>query len=388
MQLAVCLVRPFGRRRGRPAGCQAPIEGNQGAEAGRTSNVKLAPGDRLMRVAATGIVILLVAVGCATPSSASSTLSPAPPTHSLPVATIAPSTPTPSPSPSHEITVPPKTPPPLAGSFRVVNSCDPASVPGAIPVAAPASPKAGFFTLYVPVLMYHRIVPFAESGKSIVGLVVPPQTFDAQLTALAGAGWHTITMATLADDLQAHVRPPAKTLVITLDDGWYDGFTYALPILQKHDFVATYYVIAGQIDKPPFLSSPQLQALVAAGNEIGDHTMDHFDLAGGSAATRRYQVDAAAARIAQVTGRWPESLAYPFGGENAQALASVAACQELRIAVTEGPMVTTKPGASQTPRPTAMPAAYETWANRFIVPRIRVTPGTRPAVLLGLLRQP
>jgi peptidoglycan/xylan/chitin deacetylase (PgdA/CDA1 family) len=347
--------------------------------------MKRTPGDRLMRVAATGIVILLVAAGCATPNSASSTPSPAPPTHSLPVATIAPSTPTPIPSPSHEITAPPKTPPPLAGSFPVVNSCDPASVPGAIPVAAPSSPKAGAFTLYVPVLMYHRIVPFAESGKSIVGLVVPPQTFDAQITALAGAGWHTITMATLADDLQAHVRPPVKTLVITLDDGWYDGFTYALPILQKHDYVATYYVIAGQIDKPPYLSSPQLQALVAAGDEIGDHTMDHANLTALRAPDLKYQIDAAAARIAQVTGVWPESLAYPFGGENAQAVASVAACQELRIAVIEGPVVTVKPGASQTPRPTAMPAAYETWANRFIVPRIRVTPGTTPAVLLGRL---
>jgi len=347
--------------------------------------MKRAPGDRLVRVAATGIVVLLVAAGCSTPTPSSQPSAAAPPTHSLPVATIAPSTPTPIPSPSHEITAPPKTPPPLAGSFPVVNSCDPASVPDASAVAAPTSPKAVSFTLYVPVLMYHRIVPFAESGKSIVGLVVPPQTFDAQLAALAGAGWHTITMATLADDLQAHVRPPAKTLVITLDDGWYDGFTYALPILRKHDFVATYYVIAGQIDKPPYLSSSQLQALVAAGDEIGNHTMDHANLTALGAADLKYQVDAGAARIAQVTGVWPESLAYPFGGENAQALASVAACQELRIAVIEGPVVTMKPGASQTPRPTAMLAAYETWADRFLVPRIRVTPDTTPAVLLGLL---
>ena len=29
--------------------------------------------------------------------------------------------------------------------------------------------------------------------------------------------------------------------------------------------------------------------------------------------------------------------------------------------------------------------AYETWADRFLVPRIRVTPGTTPATLLGWL---
>ena len=71
------------------------------------------------------------------------------------------------------------------------------------------------------------------------------------------------------------MKPPAKTFVITIDDGWDDGYTYALPILQSHGFVATYFVIAGRIDRPGFLTSAHLQALVAAGDEIGDHTMDH-----------------------------------------------------------------------------------------------------------------
>ena len=126
-------------------------------------------------------------------------------------------------------------------------------MPDAIPVTAPASGKDSSFALHVPILMYHRIVPFAQDGGSLPGLVVPPVTFAAQLDALEKAGWHTITMATLANDLQAHIKPPAKTFVITIDDGWADGYTYALPILQSHGFVATYFVIAGRIDKPDFL---------------------------------------------------------------------------------------------------------------------------------------
>jgi hypothetical protein len=98
-----------------------------------------------------------------------------------------------------------------------------------------------------------------------------------------------------------------------------------------------------------------------------------------------------------VTGRWPESLAYPGGHENAQAVAAVAACGELRIAVIEGPVTSGKPGASQTPgtsskpsatpmpRATAIPFPNETWANRFTIARVRVGPNTTPTYLLGEL---
>ena len=101
-------------------------------------------------------------------------------------------------------------------------------------------------------------------------------------------------MATLANDLAANLKPPAKTIVITIDDGWYDGFTYALPILESHDFVATYYVIASRIDQTDFLSSAELQGLVAAGDEIGDHTMDHANLTSLGAADLKSEIDVGA----------------------------------------------------------------------------------------------
>jgi len=338
-----------------------------------------------------GIAVALVAGGCwavllIPGSSGPSTM---PSSASLAEAATPGITPTTSPSPSPAITAPPESASsdpslPLAASFPVVNSCDPASVPGAIPVAAPASGTDSSFTLHVPILMYHRIVPLAEAGDSIAGLVVSPQTFAAQLDALEGAGWHTITMGQLANDLQARVKPSPKTFVITIDDGWNDGYTYALPILQQHGFVATYFVIASRIDVPSFLSSAQLRALVAAGDEIGDHTMDHVSLSRQGAAKLTYEIDAAAARIAQVTGVWPESLAYPSGGVDNQAAAAVAACQELRIAVIEEPLVSVQPTAGQTPLIEVELVANETWANRFVVPRIRVSPSTTPADLLAV----
>ena len=333
--------------------------------------------------AALGLAGVLVVAGWAAVHSGRPIASQVPSTPSAALATVPATSPTGSPTLGLIRTFPPVTasPPP---SYPLVNSCNPTSVRGAAPVAAPASPKAGAFALHVPILMYHRIVPFAEAGDSIHGLVVPPATFSAQLDALQSAGWHTITLATLANDVQARVKPAAKTFVITIDDGWDDGYNYALPILGKHGFVATYFVIAGRIDHPGFLSTIQLQALVASGEEIGDHTMDHLGLAKLPSAKLAYEIDAAAARIAQVTGRWPESLAYPSGVFDSRAVAAVGACQGLRIAVIEEPVPPAKPAASGTPR-VGMPIALETWADRFVVPRIRISPTTTPAKLVAAL---
>jgi peptidoglycan/xylan/chitin deacetylase (PgdA/CDA1 family) len=334
-------------------------------------------------LAAVGLTVFLATAGWMAMNSGrpiAPTVTSAPPT---PLATLptAGTTSSPTLTPWPTIASLTGTPPP---SYALVNSCNPTSVRGATPVPPPARVKAGAFTLQVPILMYHRIVPIAEAGDSLRGLVVPPATFAAQLDALSSAGWHTITLATLANDVQAHVKPEARTFVITIDDGWDDGYKYALPILGKHGFVATYFVIAGRIDHPGFLSSIQLQALVASGDEIGDHTMDHIGLARLASSKLAYEIDAGAARIAQVTGRWPESFAYPSGVFDARAVAAVGACQSLRIAVIEESVQPPKPAPSRTP-PAAVPVALETWTNRFVVPRIRVSPTTTAAKLLAAL---
>jgi len=86
--------------------------------------------------------------------------------------------------------------------------------------------------------------------------------------------------------------------------------------------VGTFYVISRRIDQPDFLSTVQLRVLVAAGNEIGDHTMDHANLTALGDSDLKSQIDEGASRIAQATGRWPESLAYPSGYQDGRVWAA------------------------------------------------------------------
>jgi peptidoglycan/xylan/chitin deacetylase (PgdA/CDA1 family) len=217
--------------------------------------------------------------------------------------------------------------------------------------------------VHVPILMYHRVVPWQKAGRSLGGLVVPPETFEAQMRKLEQAGWHAITAAHLAAYLAAGQRPPRRSFVITFDDGWADGYRYAFPILRRHGFVATYYVVSGRIGNGKALSARQLRTLVAAGMEVGDHTFSHAELPVRTTREARYEIVRAAMQIERIVGLAPMTLAYPFGGRSLRDEHLVAKAGFALAATT-------------------VAGCRESAANQFAVPRLRVGPGTSPDALL------
>ncbi len=297
-------------------------------------------------------------------------------------------TPSPSPIPSQQATVPAPSampsaapvanptaePSAVAPSQAPEASGEPGSVGGVSPIngvgpdwppTTTVSSDAGF-SLHVPILMYHLIDTLADAGPARPGLVVDPAVFAREMGLLHANGWHTITLATLQHDLAIGRTPPSRTFVITIDDGHVDGFTKAFPILREYGFVATYFVVLARIHSPLFLSAADLVALARAGMEIADHTMDHRDVARLHGAALAYQIGAAAEAIRTITGRGPTSFAYPSGEWS---LAAVGAIQSAGMGVA----VTTKEGV------------LETWQDRFLMPRLRVSPSLTPDALLRML---
>jgi peptidoglycan/xylan/chitin deacetylase (PgdA/CDA1 family) len=210
------------------------------------------------------------------------------------------------------------------------------------------------FVLRVPILTYHVIAPRAVARSySLPGLDLSPGLFDAQLRALRLDGWHTITVRKLADLLAAAVRPAWKTCVITIDDGHSDGALYALPILRKYGFVATFYVVAGRIGMANNLSWDQVAELAAAGMEIGDHTLTHVRLTLLTWVEIQHEINAAQTLLEAHLGVAPTTFAYPFGAFN-DTVVGAARQAGFRMAVTTGG------GAS------------ESWGQRLEVPRFTV----------------
>lgn len=272
----------------------------------------------------------------------------------------------PSPSKGEGVAVPGMGTAPSATPSEPIVSAGTSASPGSSqpPWPSPEIPDLSA-VLHVPILTYHVIAPWSVArAYARLSLAIDPSAFDAQLRALQAAGWRSMTVSALADALARGATPPRRTFVLTIDDGHGDGFTYALPILLRHGFVATFYVVAGRVGEPDNLSWAQIRTLAAAGMEIGDHTLDHRPLADLTALEVSAQVDDAQARFLADLGAAPTTFAYPFGSFDASVVAVVQAAG-FHMAVT------TDPGAT------------ESWGTRLEVPRFEIGSSFPPAEVLA-----
>jgi peptidoglycan/xylan/chitin deacetylase (PgdA/CDA1 family) len=98
------------------------------------------------------------------------------------------------------------------------------------------------------ILMYHRILPLTDPRFQIEepGMVVTPETFEMHLQEIK----RYFTVMSLKDWVNLSIsggQLPAKTCVVTFDDGWLDNYEFALPLLKKHKIPATLFAVADKI---------------------------------------------------------------------------------------------------------------------------------------------
>lgn len=97
----------------------------------------------------------------------------------------------------------------------------------------------------LPILMYHSILKDgARQGK----YVVSPDTLAADLDYLKKACYETITVSDLLDYVNGVGSLPAKPVMITFDDGYYNNYVYAYPLLKDRGMRAVISVIGSQTE--------------------------------------------------------------------------------------------------------------------------------------------
>jgi peptidoglycan/xylan/chitin deacetylase (PgdA/CDA1 family) len=125
-------------------------------------------------------------------------------------------------------------------------------------------------------------------------------------------------------------QPQSNTLVVTFDDGCLSTLTEALPVLVKHRVKAIQFIVAARIggrnewdlckdDVPtPLMNESQIREWLAAGQEIGSHTMTHRNLRRVSAAEAHEEIFSSKRRLEDVFGLPIRHFAFPYGGWRAQ----------------------------------------------------------------------
>ena len=93
------------------------------------------------------------------------------------------------------------------------------------------------------VLTYHAIYKDGETCKNKI-ICHPYKQFDSHMKYLHDNDYLTLTMDELVLFLDKKINIPAKTLVVTMDDG--NGYKNAVEIVEKYKIYLTYFVITGR----------------------------------------------------------------------------------------------------------------------------------------------
>jgi peptidoglycan/xylan/chitin deacetylase (PgdA/CDA1 family) len=176
----------------------------------------------------------------------------------------------------------------------------------------------------IPILIYHSLS--AEATDRYRRYAMPPESFAEQMARIAGRGHSVLSVGEFAAILADPSRTmPERPLVMTFDDGFLDTFEISLPILARHGFHATSYVVTGGLGgrstwladdgegERRLVSPAQVRDLDAAGIEVGSHGHRHVALDTLPFARAARQIDTSKAVLEDILGHAVTTFAYPYG---------------------------------------------------------------------------
>ncbi|MBK3532196.1 polysaccharide deacetylase family protein [Streptomyces rubiginosohelvolus] len=167
------------------------------------------------------------------------------------------------------------------------------------------------------ILTYHSVT---DPSDDPYGITVSPARLDEQLSWLRS---RRLTGVGVSELLRTGASERRGLVGLTFDDGYADFVDEALPVLRKHGFRATVYVLPGRPGgvnewdplgpRKPLLTHEGVRRVAAAGMEVGSHGLYHRDLTGLSDEELRRETRDSRELIGDLTGSLPEGFCYPYG---------------------------------------------------------------------------
>lgn len=184
------------------------------------------------------------------------------------------------------------------------------------------------------ILAYHSI-----SQHRTDTLAVRAIDFEKQMAWLQRQGYRSITLADFATQT---LKKGERIVIITFDDGYADNYHVAFPILKRHGFVATVFLVSDYVgtdhvfawDVPKIRGRPDhvlyqtltwehIQEMTAYGIEFGSHTCTHPELTALPTEKCREEIGRSRTDLETGLGRDIISFSYPRGDLNSEVMQMV-----------------------------------------------------------------
>lgn len=128
----------------------------------------------------------------------------------------------------------------------------PAAPTAALEASEDSSPKSSAWlggkkddAVDVPIIMYHNIF---RSSNAHGDYIITEAAFEKDLKYISEQGYTTVVMQDLIDYAEGRGDLPEKPIVLTFDDGYFNNFSYAFPLLQKYNAKAVVSIIGYYTD--------------------------------------------------------------------------------------------------------------------------------------------
>jgi peptidoglycan/xylan/chitin deacetylase (PgdA/CDA1 family) len=176
-------------------------------------------------------------------------------------------------------------------------------------------------TVRIPVLTYHQVAALPSNPKTR-DYYVSPEMLEQQLIYLSDKNYKTLTPKEFYDILATGKNPEQKSVLLTFDDGNYNNYANAFPLLKKYKMTGTFYTPSHRSG----IKSAQIKEMTNAGMVIEPHGKTHMMLRNVTDSESLYQeLVVSKLSIESISGKTVYSFCYPgceYNGSVTSTLAS------------------------------------------------------------------
>lgn len=168
----------------------------------------------------------------------------------------------------------------------------------------------------IPVLMYHSI----SDKKNF--LSVNTIAFEKQMKFLKNSGYQSINFNEIN-------KINKKKIIITFDDGYKDNIANALPILNKYNFKATFFIVTNCISKSniwdvgtknynkmELLNYDDINRLLDSNMSLGSHSCNHKNLVTSDPSELEHEIKYSKLFLEKKFNTKISAFSYPYGKLN------------------------------------------------------------------------